>query len=690
MESSEKQVLFLSNGYAEDLMAARVVAHLNKMSPEIKVKALPVVGEGRAYFPTRAELLDPRRMLPSGGFLLQSGKEIIADLKDGLLRLIWQQGKTLRRESENIDLVVGVGDFYLIILNMLFVHKPMFFIPTAKSDYICPHFFIEKWIMRHFCQLVAPRDEKTARSLRKDRIKAAFVGNLMMDCIDPLSGNNTRKLEIDESSRVIGILPGSREEAYLNLSKILRVVDYVNTAAKDKKLTFLMALASSLDLERIRESALKVGWELDIETEDIAHLSGNSGASIIAVKGRFGEVLRSSKIAIGLAGTANEQAVGMRVPTVAFTGYGPQTTPNRFKDQNNLLGESLYVAEGDEEEIASQIWDILNDPARMETMRRVGRERMGEPGGTKRVAELIGELLKRKEDIKVKDVHYRGEEMLDLSIVIASYNTKDLLENCLQSLFEHTKDIEFEVWVVDNNSSDGSIEMVKREFPQVKLIENKDNLGFAKANNQAIGRSNSRYVLLLNSDTTLVDNSLKLMISFLDERLAIGALGCSLIRPDGKLQSIGRGSILLGRNKPKAVNWVEGACLMLRREALEEVGYLDENFFFYSEDMDMCVRIRKGGWKVFSLPQAKVVHYGGGSSKNINSRLTIEGYKSGYYYCEKHYGEFVLKLYKGIALFDLELRMKYWGLVRRFSKGRREEAEKRLKTYEEVKKLTTT
>jgi len=266
---------------------------------------------------------------------------------------------------------------------------------------------------------------------------------------------------------------------------------------------------------------------------------------------------------------------------------------------------------------------------------------------------------------------------VDLSIVVVNYNTKELLRNCLHSIFEE-KGISCEIFVIDNASTDGSRRMVEQEFPQVRLLKNGENLGFAAANNQGIRASKGTYILLLNSDTVVLDGALEKMVRFADLHPEIGVLGCQLLDEKGRkiVSSQDRFPscvmVLLGLlgmpiffwktfpgfhypgkdffnpkrdDLPCEVAWVSGAALMLRMKALNEIGFLDENFFMYYEDTDICYRFNKKGWKIYFFPQAEITHYYGKSEQRISQRVewTLE---SRYYFFQKCYGrKEVLKLW---------------------------------------------
>ena len=241
-----------------------------------------------------------------------------------------------------------------------------------------------------------------------------------------------------------------------------------------------------------------------------------------------------------------------------------------------------------------------------------------------------------------------------LSVVIVSFNTRDLLRQCLTSLNEQSGGIQKEVFVVDNVSRDGSADMVEREFPDVELIRSDINLGFAAANNRAFRVAAGRYVVLLNSDAFLQAGALQRATQHMDEDQSIGIGGARLLGRDGSPQPSGRlfpsplndllslsglaggypSSKFFGRfdrtwaNPEEAadVDWVPGAFSMIRRDALEKVGHFDENFFLYYEEVDLCRRMKKAGYRVRYWPDVVVVHYGGESSKTVTSlQLSTSG-----------------------------------------------------------------
>jgi N-acetylglucosaminyl-diphospho-decaprenol L-rhamnosyltransferase len=264
-----------------------------------------------------------------------------------------------------------------------------------------------------------------------------------------------------------------------------------------------------------------------------------------------------------------------------------------------------------------------------------------------------------------------------LSIVIVNWNVRELLGHCLHSIFQPpTSNFQVEVIVVDSASSDGSAAMVEEEFPQVHLIANSENVGFTVGSNQGIAVSRGRYILLLNPDTEVVDDALATMVEYMDNHHQVGVLGPQLLNPDGSIQSSRHRfptlatafleSTVLQQWLPhnrvikhyymadrpgdevQEVDWVTGACLLARREAIEEVGLLDEGFFMYSEELDWCRRIKAQGWQIVYLPTARVIHYGGQSSEQVKSFQHIQFQRSKIRYFRKHHGSWqaeVLRLF---------------------------------------------
>ena len=257
---------------------------------------------------------------------------------------------------------------------------------------------------------------------------------------------------------------------------------------------------------------------------------------------------------------------------------------------------------------------------------------------------------------------------MKLSVVIVNYNVKHFLEQCLVSVRKAVRDIDAEIVVVDNSSVDGSVRMLKEKFPEVKLIDNKQNLGFSKANNQAIRQTEAEYVLLLNPDTVVEDDTLTKVVQFMDDHPDAGGLGVKMVDGTGKfLPESKRGlptpetsfykmfgiSGLFPRSKRFAryhlgyldeneiheVEILAGAFMLLRKSLLDEIGLLDETFFMYGEDIDLSYRILKAGYKNYYYPKTRIIHYKGESTKKGSVNYVFVFYNAMIIFAKKHFSQ---------------------------------------------------
>ena len=255
-----------------------------------------------------------------------------------------------------------------------------------------------------------------------------------------------------------------------------------------------------------------------------------------------------------------------------------------------------------------------------------------------------------------------------LSVVIVNYNVKYYLEQCLESVRRASQGLQVEVFVVDNLSTDGSVPYLRERFPEVTFIENNENVGFARANNQAIRQSRGEYVLLLNPDTILCEDTLRRFVDFMDAHPEAGAAGAYMLHADGTFASESRRGLptpfvafckmsgltrlfpksrLFGRyymgyldvNEVNRIEAISGACMMLRREALDRVGLLDEDFFMYGEDIDLSYRILQGGYHNYFLP-VRMLHYKGESTVKNSYRYVYTFYQAMRLFFRKHYSHY--------------------------------------------------
>lgn len=254
-----------------------------------------------------------------------------------------------------------------------------------------------------------------------------------------------------------------------------------------------------------------------------------------------------------------------------------------------------------------------------------------------------------------------GSSIYDVSIVIANYNGLSLLSACLESIHSTVDDLAYEIWVTDNGSTDGSVEYLRSHFPKVNCIVNAENLGFACANNQALRNCTGRYVLLLNNDTRLHNNAVQSMTDALESYPDFAAIGPQLRNGDGSIQPScmnapsrwgGVLSYLRSRTTGSAkfiprsdldviaVDAVTGACMLIRKTALTQIGLFDQGYFMYAEEADWCYRARKLGWQIGYVPKAQVTHFGGQTAQREAGRFYVERRISRVRFKLKHYGYF--------------------------------------------------
>ena len=285
---------------------------------------------------------------------------------------------------------------------------------------------------------------------------------------------------------------------------------------------------------------------------------------------------------------------------------------------------------------------------------------------------------------------------MKLSVIIVNYNVEHFLEQCLHSVEKSIKDLDVEVFVVDNNSVDGSMAMVKRKFPWAKRIENKENLGFSKANNQAMRMAEGEYVLLLNPDTVVQEDTFHKVVKFMDEHPDAGGLGVKMV--DGKgnfLPESKRGlptpsvafykifglSALFPKSKKFSkyhlgyldkdevheIDVLSGAFMLMRKEALDKVGLLDEAFFMYGEDIDLSYRITQGGYKNYYFPDTRIIHYKGESTKKGSLNNVFVFYRAMVIFAEKHFSAKNARLFSFFINMAIYLRAGV-AIVNRFVK----------------------
>ena len=367
---------FLTNGYGEDRTGALIACELRKLAPQHSIMAVPMVSNGNAFQSHGFETIWEGAFPPGQGFGSQEFRLFLKDIpyaRDYFRYL----GFLFRHRSEFAHAFV-VGDVFLLIHAYFGLGRKSVFLALAKSDHMNPHSALEERIIRRFASRVLTRDAYTAEQLCAKGIDARFLGNPIMDGI----GDPGPEKPYDPP--VIGLLPGSRDEADHNFRRILKVIDLLDRPAR-----YLCALSPVLDIQGMAASAHADGWTLD---PDNFLCKGNK--AVLMSKKVFENVLHDSTVVIGMAGTANEQAAGMGRPVVSFVGAGAQTTPSRMIDQERLLGGAAAYISDYPEGVAREIAYLLDHPAERAKRGAIGRERMGSPGGAKKIAEFLFDEFK--------------------------------------------------------------------------------------------------------------------------------------------------------------------------------------------------------------------------------------------------------------------------------------------------------
>ncbi len=382
-------LLVVSGGHAEDAIGARLLDHL----PDEPALAFPLVGAGRAYARhPRVERVGPRWEPPSGGFPANSLQNLVADLRSGFLQSLVRQWATAQRLARDprIRAVAAVGDAYALAVAWRasgFGRRPLFHLqPQISYHYIAgrsllerlanpgqflaeDYFFYERWLHRYLRAVYVrdPASERRARAL--GMTKARFVGSLAMDMLGPPEG----PLPVRLDRPVLALLPGTRADVRVSLPLMVR------TAERLPEFLPLVAWVPPFEEARLPE-----GYRLQVQSE--AHAVALGGAGVHLIRGRFSAILHAARVALGTAGTANEQAVGLGVPVVAFPTPGPQYTRANARRQKRLLGDGLTLVEADPESLAQAVRRLAEEGPARRAAQAAGRERVWPPGALPRIA----------------------------------------------------------------------------------------------------------------------------------------------------------------------------------------------------------------------------------------------------------------------------------------------------------------
>lgn len=298
---------------------------------------------------------------------------------------------------------------------------------------------------------------------------------------------------------------------------------------------------------------------------------------------------------------------------------------------------------------------------------------------------------------------------MNISVVIVNYNTKDFLLGCIKSLVENNQCSQQDITVVDNASVDGSLQTLKKQFPEVKAVCNNNNIGFGKANNGVLKDLNTKYVLIINPDVVVLKDSLRKMAEFMDVNTDIGIVGPDILGADHKRQYSGITfpnnfnflceSIYLDRLFPKSkyfarqiagyrnwnnnmeVDYLQGSCLLIRKILLDEIGLFDERYFMYFEETDLCYRAKKAGWKIFRLAEAPVIHFGCGDAGYYDEGRIYNYHKSQVLFYLKHYKRVDCYMLKMILFVRSIIRILSWVYLMVFCKEDQEKVNSRIRGY---------
>ena len=412
------KLLVLSNGHGEDVIAVRIVEQLamdkdclqDSQYNHLEISALPIVGQGLAYQQKNIPLIGEVQQMPSGGFIYMDGNQLWRDVRGGLVQLTIKQLKVVRKWSKEGGFILAVGDIVPLLFAWL-SGANYAFVGTAKSEYYLRdddgwlkrtswlerqfgsvYLPWDRWLMNHHrCQAVFPRDKLTTEILQQYSVRAYNLGNPMMDGI--YQGNITIP---EKDTFSILLLPGSRiPEAENNWQQIIQATTGVIANFSDRPILFLGAIAPGLKLESFEQYLVAQGWHktssvvVNIKIKDdraIAYTKQN--ATLVLTQNAYEECLTLANIAIAMAGTATEQFVGLGKPAITMPGEGPQFTYAFAEAQTRLLGCSVILVETPQQ-VGDTIKTVVNNPEQMQRIAVNGKQRMGNSGAARRIAEHL-------------------------------------------------------------------------------------------------------------------------------------------------------------------------------------------------------------------------------------------------------------------------------------------------------------
>lgn len=395
--SPAPRILLISNGHGEDLNGGLIADGLRQCSPGLELAALPIVGDGSAYGRRGLPLLFQGRTLPSGGMVYQ-GLNIWKDLAAGWLQQSLAQLWTAWRQGRHYDLVVSIGDHVPLIFALLTGRPTVVFLVSTSSFYEgrLRLSALTRWCCRRWrVRVVLTRDAFSARDLQAQGLaKALFRGYPIMDMPPPDPGQVARQ----EGTRTLALVPGSRfPEALHNLVLMLRLCSQLGGLAGDGRWRFLVAVVESPHWRELEPLAASVGWQVDLAGGALR--SASARLEVRLLPGGLASILAASDLVVGMAGTAVEQAVGFGLPVVQLVGRGPQFSYAFAESQMRLLGPTVHTVgrrpaeRGELQEAADLILRLLADADLPARCAEAALERVGPPGGSRRIAETVLDTL---------------------------------------------------------------------------------------------------------------------------------------------------------------------------------------------------------------------------------------------------------------------------------------------------------
>lgn len=382
-----RRVLFVTNGHGEAAIARRIAGELRALVPDARFDHLALVGD---RFGNALNEVGPRRPMPSGGLIaMGNARNLVRDLRAGLLALTWAQARFLRRARGRYDVAIAVGDAYALAMTLL-AKTPAVFVGSAKSVDVAPYGPVEERIVAR-ARVRFVRDAATARALASHGVNAE-AANAIVDLFDSPDDAGIEPAVADFAP-LLALFPGSRETAYDDARFLLDVTREL--AASRPQLGAVLSIAPGLDDARFTREAREAGWEVGAAfSELVPFVLLDRGREIVrAWQGSIGPLLSRAVLVLGQAGTANEAAAAAGLPVVAFERERDRKSRWYRQRQRGLLGEALAVLPGRLTDAAAGVGAMLDDPERRARMGAIGRARMGERGGARRIAQAVAALL---------------------------------------------------------------------------------------------------------------------------------------------------------------------------------------------------------------------------------------------------------------------------------------------------------